>query len=302
MNAGTDKKTWTVLELLNWTADYLRRSGVDNPRLSAEVLLGNILGLERIMLYARFDESVGADQRGRFRELVKRRAAREPLQYLTGGWEFYGRRFELNPAVLIPRPETELLVERCLELLPDSAGSRWAADIGTGSGIIAVTLAVERRGLHVVATDVSAEALEVASRNAEGNRAASRIRFVQGDLAGPVRPALPKGVIGLDLLASNPPYVPTAQIPGLQPEVRDHEPRWALDGGLDGLDVIRRLVPQAAELLAPGGWMVLELGSGQADAVDQMVAATNSFDVATATTMTDAAGCQRVLSVRKQYP
>ncbi len=257
-----------MLELLNWTADYFRRLGLESPRLNAEVLLGKTLGMERIMLYARFDQQVDEREREEFRALVRRRAAREPLQDLLGAYEFYGRRFELTPAVLIPRQETELVVEKCLEKAPDAP--LWAADVGTGSGAIAVTLAAERPALHVIATDLSAEALAVAARNAAAHGVSDRVLTARGDLTAPgARPAAGRTGPGLDLLVSNPPYVPTGRIEGLEPEVRDYEPRRPWTAAPDGLDVLRRLVPAAAELLLPGGWMVLELGEGQADAVRQ---------------------------------
>jgi release factor glutamine methyltransferase len=297
-NTG-ENRTWTVLELLNWTADYFRRLGLENPRLNAEVLLGKVLGLERIMLYARFDTQVGERERDEFRALVRRRADREPLQYLLGAYEFYGRRFELTPAVLIPRQETELVVEKCLEKLAADA-PLWTADIGAGSGAIAVTLAAERPALHVIATDLSAEALAVACRNASAHGVSKRVITAQGDLAAPVRDLLPGDRAGLDLLVSNPPYVPTGAIEGLEPEVRDHEPRGALDGGPDGLDVVRRLIPEAADLLAAGGWMVLEVGEGQAGPVQEMAAGTGAFDMNTIERMTDTHGCERVFCVRRR--
>jgi release factor glutamine methyltransferase len=295
-NTG-DNRSWTTLELLNWTADYFRRLGLENARLNAEVLLGKALGLERIMLYARFDQEVAERQREEFRALVRRRVAREPLQYLVGAWEFYGRRFELTPAVLIPRQETEIVVQKSLEKAPEAP--LWAADIGTGSGAIAVSLAVERPLLHVIATDLSAEALAVAARNAAAHGVSDRVHPAQGELAEPVRALLPPDRSGLDLLVSNPPYVPTGQIGGLEPEVRDHEPRQALDGGPDGLAVLRRLVPSAADLLAPGGWMVLELGERQADPVRRMAEQTGAFDVSSIETVTDANGCERVFCIRR---
>ncbi len=295
-NTG-DNKIWTVLELLNWTADYFRRLGLENARLNAEVLLGKVLGLERIMLYARFDQPVGERERDEFRALVRRRADREPLQYLVGSCEFYGRRFELTPAVLIPRQETELVVEKCLARAKDDA--LWAADVGTGSGAIAVTLAAERPDLHVIATDLSEGALALAARNAAAHGVSDRVLTACGDLTDPVRGLLPADRAGLDLLVSNPPYVRTGEIAGLDPEVRDHEPRQALDGGPDGLDVLRRLVPAAAELLLPGGWLVLELGDGQADAVRQLAGGTGAFDVAGIETTIDAQGCERVFCARR---
>jgi len=299
MTPSTHSQTWTVLEILNWTKEYFARSGIANPRLNAEVLLGNVLGLERIMLYARFQEPVGQPERQRFREQVRRRAAGEPLQYLVGEWEFYGRDFEVGPDVLIPRPETELLIDRCLELVPADGVQRWAADIGTGSGAIAVTLAVERPALQIIATDISPRALEVAARNAERHGVTARVRLIEGDITEPMAAQCLDERAGLDLLASNPPYVPTAEIEHLAPEVRDHEPRAALDGGPDGLDVIRRLVPAATRALAPGGWLVMELGPGQAEAVAELCERTEAFQSDTVTVASDAGGCRRVFSVRK---
>lgn len=297
MTAQSGKQTWTILQLLEWTADHFRKAGIRDARLNAEVLLGHVLGMERIALYARFEQAVGERERARFRELVRRRAAREPLQYLTGRCEFYGRPFQVSPAVMVPRQETELLVEACLARLP--SGPCRAADLCTGSGVIAVTLAAERPDLHVAATDASAEAVDVARRNAGALGVAERIEFGVGDLAAPLAGLLPGGLRAVALVAANPPYVRTGIIETLEPEVRDHEPRAALDGGADGLRVVRRLVPEAAEALAPGGWLALEIGEGQARAVAELAAHVGAFCMATAETMTDAGGCERVFCVRK---
>jgi release factor glutamine methyltransferase len=302
MAPDEQKRSWKVLELLNWMTSHFGRAGIANARLDAEVLLSKALGMERIMLYARFDQEVTAAQRDRLRELVRRRAAREPLQYLVGEWEFFGRSFELTPAVMVPRQETELVVEKCLEKLPGDADGLWAADVCTGSGAIAVSLAAERPGLHVAATDASAEALEVARRNAVRQGVAGRVAFALGDLAEPLHGLLPEGRAGFDLLVSNPPYVPTEQIERLEPEVRCYEPRQALDGGTDGLDAFRRLVPQAAGILVPGGCLVLELGEGQASAVAQMLERAASYDLTTVEMTTDSGGCQRVLCARRSTP
>ncbi|MFW6188804.1 MAG: peptide chain release factor N(5)-glutamine methyltransferase [Planctomycetota bacterium] len=298
MTSTGDKESWTILELLNWTASYFAEQGIPEPRLNAQVLLAHVMDTERIMLYARFDEQVDPEKRAEFRRLVRRRASREPLQYLVGGWEFYGRHFALTPAVLVPRQETELLAEKCLEKVPEGT-DWWAADIGTGSGVIAVTLACERPGLELIAVDSSAEALEVAARNAARHGVEDRIRLGEDDLAEPLPGLLPPGREGVELLVSNPPYVPTDRIASLEPEVRDWEPRAALDGGEDGLHVIRRLVPQAAEHLLRGGWLVLELGEGQADPVTELAAETAAYDMDTLETVTDSGGCRRVFCVRK---
>jgi release factor glutamine methyltransferase len=297
--ACTENKVWTVLDLLNWTAAHFRRAEIENPRLNAELLLGHVLKTERIMLYARFDEAVAETARDEFRALVRRRAAREPLQHMLGAWEFYGRTFEVGPAALVPRSETETLVERCLTLLPEDGVEHWVADIGTGSGVVAATLAAERPALRVVATDISDEALALAARNAAALGVADRMQFAQGDLAEPVRLLLPDGCPGLSLLASNPPYVCTDEIAGLEPEVSSYDPHAALDGGADGLDLVRRLVPQAAALLVGGGWLVLELDPRQMDEAGRITAAAG-FDAETIQVSEDGAGRPRVLSVRME--
>jgi len=299
MAEGSDDRPWTLLELLNWTTGYFQHAGIENARLNAEMLLAKVTGLERIMLYANFDREIAPEQREQYRDMVRRRARRCPLQYLLGSCEFYGRDFLVTPAVMVPRQETELVVETCLKRLPGDGSGSWAADVGTGSGIIAVTLACERPALHVAATDNSADAIQVARRNAERHGVSDRITFSVGDLCDglPKRPA--PGASGFELLAANPPYIPSERIEQLQPEVRDYEPRGALDGGPDGLAVIRKLIPQAADVLNAGGWLVLELGEDQSPRVTEMISADPSFDADSIETATDAGGCERVLAVRK---
>ena len=299
MSETANDRRWTILELLNWTTGYFERAGIENPRLNAEMLLAKVTGLPRIMLYANFDRGVEAVQLEQFRDLVSRRRRRCPLQYLLGECEFYGRTFEVNPSVMAPRPETELVVDKCLEKIPGDGGGAWVADIGTGSGIIAVSLACERPALRVAAVDVSEQALEIARRNAARNGAAERIKFLLGRLCEPLSGVMRAEGAAPALIVSNPPYIPSAEIESLEPEVRDYEPRQALDGGPDGLSVIRELVPQAAEVLSPGGWLVLELGEGHAPRVKDMVAAGKTFDVAGVETVRDATDCERVLAVRK---
>jgi len=300
MDDSSGGRRWTLLDLLNWTTKHFEQSGIESPRMNAELLLAEVTGQERVMLYARFDQELGPQERARLRELVRRRASREPLQYLLGRAEFYGRDFRVTPAVMVPRPETELVVDKCLEKVAADAPELWAADIGTGSGVIAVTLACERPGLHVTATDSSAAALEVAQDNAQRHGVADRVRFVQGHLCEPLLSPAAAGGERLSLLVSNPPYIPSAQIEKLQPEVRDHEPRQALDGGPDGLRVIRELLPAAAGVLGPGGWLVLELGEGQAQAVRDIVHATSAFEPDSIQTARDGAGCERVMAARRK--
>jgi release factor glutamine methyltransferase len=237
--------------------------------------------------------------RARLRQMVKARADRRPLQYILGHDEFYGRRFEVNESVLVPRQETELLVEKCLEKLPEECGDMWAVDIGTGSGVIAVTLACERPDLRVAATDSSESALEVARQNARQNGVEERVAFFQGHLCEPLPEEIIGDESGVGLLATNPPYIPTDKIEELQPEVSRWEPREALDGGPDGVDVIRELLPAAAPVLRPGGWLVMELGEDQADAVRDLTGEIDSLEEGSVETVRDDV-CERVLAVRKQ--
>jgi release factor glutamine methyltransferase len=286
-------KRWTLLELLNWTVDYFKRHSVEEPRLNAEMLLSMATGLERVMLYANFEHEPTAEQREEFKRLVALRAQRHPLQYLVGRAEFYGRTFEVTPDVMIPRPETELVVDKCFEKIAGNGEGCVTLDAGTGSGVIAVTLACERPGLRLVATDISRKALDVAAANARKHGVQQRILFLEGDLCEPATEAV-------ELVVSNPPYIPTAVIETLQPEVREHEPRVALDGGPDGLSVIRRLVPQAAQRLKDGGWLVMELGENQARNTRDIIAETDAFDASSMEIQKDSSGCERVVAVRKR--
>lgn len=255
---------WTVRRVLDWTIGYLREHGSESARLDAEVLLAHARNCKRIQLYTDYDSVLPDDVRGRMRELVKRRAAAEPVAYLVGHREFFSLDFQVTRDVLIPRPDTETLVVEALELLKPIAETR-VLEIGTGSGCIAVSLAVNRPQARVIATDASPAALKIASRNAEHHRVADRVEFRSGDLFAPLREDEQ-----FNLIVSNPPYVPTAEIDRLAADVREHEPRSALDGGTDGLDIIRRIVAGAAPYLSTGGWVVLECGPEQVPAVQDL--------------------------------
>lgn len=252
---------WTVLKILQWTTDFFRDKGIESARRDAELLLGSSLKLDRVGVYLHFDRPLQESELTAYRALVVRRANREPLQYILGETEFWSLSFAVSPAVLIPRADTEVLVEEALRL---NCGPR-ILDVGTGSGAIAVSLAHELVDAEVVALDISPEALLVAQANARRNGVDDRIVFLEGDLA-----RLPEGPF--DLIVSNPPYIPAADVDGLMPEVRDFEPRRALDGGLDGLYPYRMLAAQACLCLAPGGWLLVEVGIDQALAVRQMFA------------------------------
>lgn len=246
----------------------LREAGIpsDEADLDARLLAESALRWDAARLFAHANEQEPAGFVYEYGTLVTRRAAREPMAYVLGRQEFWGLEFEVSVAVLIPRPETELVVDAALETFAGPIASIDIADIGTGSGCLAVTLAHERPNARVVATDVSGAALDVARRNAARHGVSARVQFLEADLLGPIEQPF-------DLIVSNPPYVPERDRATLQPEVRDYEPPAALFAGDDGLSVIRRLVDNAAVRLKPEGFMIFEFGFGQADAVQAIVAA-----------------------------
>ncbi|MCS7336774.1 MAG: peptide chain release factor N(5)-glutamine methyltransferase [Verrucomicrobiae bacterium] len=252
----------TVLEVIQKSTEFLAKKGIESPRLQAELLLAHLLKMPRMHLYLNFDRRLSDAELSALREMVKRRAQREPLQYITGSANFCGLELVVNRHVLIPRPETELLAQKGWEFLLNCGVEQpKALDFGTGSGCIAIALAVHCQRAEVWAIDCSEAALGVAKLNAERHGVLDRIRFVASDGFD----ALP-AELRLDLIISNPPYIPSSQIERLQPEVRDYEPRQALDGGHDGLDYFRKLAAGAAPLLKPGGVLMVELGDGAADA------------------------------------
>jgi len=269
----------------------LEEAAVEDAGLEAEVLLRHALGMSREEFLARLGEEPDANAACRFEELVARRLAHEPTAYITGHREFFGLDFEVTPATLIPRPETELLVEAAIELgKPRGRIRRGAvfADIGTGSGAIAVALALNVARCDVHAVDVSREALEVAQRNVERHGVGDRVYLHRGDLLTP----LPEFV---DVVVANLPYVTTADWERLPPEIRDHEPRAALDGGADGLDAIRELLREGPRFLRPRGCAVIEFGTGQAEAVKAL--ARESFPEPALEVRRDLAGIERVLLI-----
>jgi len=254
------RETWTVRKVLGWTADRFQQQQLDAPRLTAEILLAHALGTDRLQLYLDLERPLHAEELAGIRALIRRRFEGIPTQYLTGTREFYGRPFSVDPRVLIPRPETELLVEEVLNFVPAGAGVE-VVDIGTGSGCIAATVAAERPIASVWATDISGVACDVARSNLNCLGLIERVRLLQGDLFEP----LPAGHF-FDLIVSNPPYVRRQELPALSAEVQK-EPLIALDGGEDGLAIIRRLVGQAESHLKTGGLLAFEIGEAQGEAV-----------------------------------
>lgn len=262
----------TVLEVIQRSAEFLARKGVESPRLQIELLLAHVLAIPRLKLYLDFERTLSEDQIEKVRGLVKRRGAREPLQHLIGSVSFCGYEIRVNPDVLIPRPETELLAEWGWNLLCSRSTSEpeacfKALDFGTGSGCLSIVLAAKCPSVRVWALDISHAALETARLNATTHNLANRIDFVFGN-----------GLEGLpadcrfDLIVSNPPYIPSADIPTLQPEVRDYDPHLALDGGADGLNCFRLLASEAGPRLEVGGRLMVEFGEGQAPALTEIFA------------------------------
>lgn len=290
----SNTETWTVGRLLGWTAEYLKSRGADNPRLDAEVLLGHALGCERIMLYARFAEEVADEARSRFRGYVKQRADGAPVAYVVGHKEFFSRDFLVSPAVLIPRPETEHAVIAALDALKAwKAGPPLVADVGTGSGAIAVTIACQAPAARVVALDISPAALAIALENATRHQAAERMQFLCGNLLEPLPP-----VASLAVVVANLPYVSEPEYAELHAVVRDHEPRLALVGGEQGTELIARLIPQAAERLLPGGELILELSPMIASAVAELVARDGHFSEPRI--IRDLAGHNRIVQAQRK--
>lgn len=325
---------WTIKAALDWTVGYLERKGDENPRISAQWLLSEATGLSRIELYANFDQPLSLDERDVLRGFVARRGAGEPLQYITGEVGFRHITVQVRPGVLIPRPETEVLVSEALSLLPpapkrvaadawaeealeaplseaaaDSADERDAsedvpdaqvsapellvADLCTGSGCIACSIAFEHPLAHVVATDIAPEAVALAGDNARALGLDERVEVLAGDLGE----CVPSCMIGaLDLVVSNPPYVPTAVLADIPREVADFEPELALDGGSDGLDVLRRLLPWCGAALKPGGAFAFELHEGHLDEAAALAREAGFQDVRI---VRDLAQRPRVLTARK---
>jgi release factor glutamine methyltransferase len=287
---------WTLGRLLAWTTDYLKQHGSESPRLDAEILLAAARGCQRIELYTSFDEPADEATRERFRELVRRRAEGTPVAYLVGHKEFYSLSFRVTPDVLIPRPETELLVVRLLDLAkrrPATSEPIKIADVGTGSGIIAVCAARGLPNALITAIDTSPTALAVARENASKHGVGERIEWFQSDLFGTV-PADRR----FDFVASNPPYISSAEFVKLPPTVRDFEPRQALEAGPRGTDVIERLIPAAAERLNADGWLLMEISPMLETEVRKLLE--NEPTLELHPTIKDLAGLPRVVQAKKK--
>ncbi|MBU0686806.1 MAG: peptide chain release factor N(5)-glutamine methyltransferase [Candidatus Margulisbacteria bacterium] len=249
--------TWTINKILEWTTDYLKKYNTEWPHLEGEILLAHTLGVKRIELYVQHERILSEKELAKYKALILRRSKHEPIAYIVGNQPFMSLELEVTPDVLIPRPETEKLVEIALEEAKNLKGTVKIADIGTGSGAIAVTLAKYIPNCEVTAIEISEKALEIARKNAEKFGVANKITFLKGNFLAPLANRK------FDMIVSNPPYIASAQIKTLMPDVRDFEPTGALDGGEDGLKYIKQLLEQAPALLSDKGYLIIEIGEDQ---------------------------------------
>jgi release factor glutamine methyltransferase len=267
---------WTIQKLLRWTSSYFASHDIESPRAAAEILLADSLKLERIDLYLRHDQPLVQDELRRYKALIKRRLQREPVAYIVGHREFWSMTLEVSPAVLIPRPETECLVERALQRLPSCAetGPLRVLELGTGSGAVILAVASERPGHHYFASDRSLAALSVAARNARRHGLRDAVCFVCGDWVAPFGAAVPR----FDIILVNPPYIPSGEIRQLEPEIHRYEPPAALDGGSDGLRSIRTVIESAPAFLKTGGHLLIEIGDSQGEVTARIARSTGAYD------------------------
>lgn len=297
MDVSQKPVSWTIGELLQWTTAYFTRGGIDEARLSAELLLAHALGCTRMALYTRFEQTPPSEQVAAFREMVKKRKEHMPVAYLIGKAWFYSLEFAVSPDVLIPRPDTETIVEQVIRLARMTPA--WEApeilDLCTGSGCIAIALAKNLPTARLTASDISPAALRMAESNIATHEVSARIRLIAGDLFEPVAQMSPP--VKFHAIVSNPPYIASEKIVELMPEVSRHEPRLALNGGTDGLAFYRRIAERAAEFLVPDGVLIVETAFDQTDDVQLILQAKGAFQ--DGRIIRDAAGHPRCVLVRK---
>jgi len=291
----TSEGPWTILSLLKWTTSYFSSHSIDNPRSTAEVLLAHTLGLKRIDLYLQYDRPMHADELKSYKQLIKRRVSREPVAYITGTREFWSLDFKVNRHVLIPRPETECLVEAALAIMEKRGGADPLSilELGTGSGAVVTALASQAPVHRYYASDISIEALKVARQNSASLGQAG-IFYFAGDWLAPVRCSR----FCFDLIVSNPPYICRTDIKGLQPEIHKYEPIQALDGEEDGLGSLRRIIASAPDYLVPGGALLLEIGYDQKEGVEAIARQAGCFGEVSFDR--DYSGLHRVAILRKK--
>ncbi len=288
-------KRWTIKELLNVAADYLLEKGIDSPRLAAEILLAHVLGVKRIDLYLDFERPLSSAEVSHFRGLIKRRLAREPLQYIIGHQEFWSLDFLVNQKVLIPRPETEVLVEQAIKYCRSNTQSPSdqldVLDLCTGCGAIAISIAKEVPYTRVWATDISEEAISIAKTNAQRHGVMERIEFLVGHLFEPVRE---KG-LQFHLIVTNPPYVAEEEYESLAPEIRDYEPRAALDGGAGGMVLIEEIINTAPDFLTSRGVLMIEMDPRQISRAKELIASVSGYGAVDV--IKDYSGLDRIVMV-----
>ena len=286
---------WTIKKLLEWITDYLTTGNVDSPRLSAELLLCHVTGLQRIELYTNFATVLSKPKLAALRALVKRAVSYEPVQYLVGKTEFYSMQFKVGPDCLIPRPETELLVERAIDFLRCRKGEQFVCDLCTGSACIAAAIAKNQPDVKITATDICDKALAVAKENIAHHNLTEKITLLCGDLFTPIIEGM--DVSHFDLIVSNPPYISTAEYETLDANVRDYEPSSALLAGTDGLDIYRRIAERVSEHLKPDGALILEIGYAQGPAVKELLEQAGGF--AQITVEKDFSNNDRIVTAKK---
>ena len=287
-------ETWTILKLLKWTTDYFKSHHIEQPRAASEILLAHALGLQRVDLYIQYDRPLEPKELGVFREFIKRRLQKEPVAYIVGEKGFWSLDLKVTRDVLIPRPETERLVEAALSIIPTDPSPRplRILDLGTGSGALVLALASERKGHRFYGVDHSHHALSVAQSNARRHGLEGAITFLQGNWFEAVEDR--RGYF--DLIVSNPPYVSNTEFERLPLEISQYEPRGALDGGPDGLDAIRLIIEKSRAYLTPGGWLLVEIGSNQWASVERLIMASHGYT--DACVIKDYNGLDRVVRAR----
>jgi release factor glutamine methyltransferase len=296
----TTNDIWTIQKLLNWVVEYLKNKGIDSPRLSAELLLSYVLGLKRIELYTQFDRPVTGQQLDQLHGLVERAGQKEPIPYLVGKTEFYSLELNVTADCMIPRPETELLVERAIEFLRTRSGKQFVCDLCTGSGCITAAIAKNFSDCRIIATDICDAALSVAAKNIAKYGLEERVKLLCGDLFDPIMPQL--DVEKFDLIVCNPPYISTAEFEKLGKNVKDYEPKLSLLAGDDGLDIYRRIIEKVEQFLKPDAALMLEIGYNQGQAVKQLLESLDSFDSAQDKSARDRqAGCFGEITIEKDF-
>jgi len=289
--AGAEE-VWTVKKVLDWTIGHLKQHGSESPRLDAEILLAHARGCQRIQLYTQYDTELEPEERATMRDLVRRRATLEPVAYLVGFREFFGLDFEVEPGVLIPRPDTETLVVTALEILNELPSAN-VLDVCTGTGCVPVAIASNCETASLTAIELDDQVQRIAQRNIEKHDLIGRILLLQGDLFSPL-----PGDASFDVITANPPYVTDEEMDTLQPDVRLHEPQLALRGGADGLDIVRRLIAEGSSWLADSGALLLEIGEKQSPAVTQLFADSGEFEPAQI--VKDLGGHSRIVWAKKR--